>query len=137
MMYPQNPGAQNDYELLSAKVKNQGNDIADLRRKVDGDKSVVNGGGTGLIGKTERLKREFYKFEDDVKGVAAQVHRLRDEMTISGRHRDEQLKELAAKVDEIEKRMHPHWWDVVIVSGGFGILVMLFIQLLEMFGILG
>lgn len=126
-----------DYDLLDVRIQRIDGEVSRLKIKIDGDRSVVNGGGTGLLGKVERLQTAFYTFEDDVREVSGELRRLRDEVTATGLKRQAQIDQLSRQVDDINARLVPRWWNVVIVAGGFCIIALLAIKLLELSGAIG
>jgi hypothetical protein len=77
-------------------------------------------------------------------GVYGELRRMRDEIRSNGQDRkialaamEKRMETLEDKVDAIDRRIRPRWWDWVIVAGGFAIMAMFAIQLAELLRLAG
>ena len=97
--------ADGNFELLDIKVDRIERQVNRLATKIDGDPHVVNGGGTGLIGRVDRLRSDFVLLETETHDA----------------------------IDAIQSQMkRPPGWTTLVVFGGVTSLLLHLITLLAM-----
>lgn len=126
----------NDYELLDIKIKGMRHDIEGLQKSVYGDKSVVNGGGVGLVGKMEKANQRYFELEDVVKANHIEARGWYEDGRISDDRQKERLERLEQGFAELDRYARRWWRDFVLAAGGVGIVLLLLIEVLKMAGVL-
>lgn len=104
--------------LLSIEHK-----LENIQLAIYGNSKVPNGGG--VYGELRRIRDEMRSNSQDRQAVLAEMEQRMKEL--EGR-----LERVEDKVDLLDARIRPRWWDWIIVGGGVAIIAMFVMQIMQM-----
>jgi hypothetical protein len=108
-----------DEELFRSWIKDLEHQIGDVQLAIYGDKKAPPNSG-GVYGELRRIREEMRSNNNDRQTTLAAM--------------EQRLAALEDKVDSIDRRIRPRWWDYVIIGGGVAIAAMVVLQLITLAG---
>ncbi len=70
-------------------------------------------------------------------GLYGELKRMNANLTAAGEKRQAQIDELSEQIADINRRVHPLWWDYVVIGGAIALMLALALQVAHILGVFG